>query len=142
MGKMVGQHVGRAVETRSFGARDERIETGVLVKSKKGRFVSVERRSGECNQWKEKDSVQEETLVVSLMEKPRETDAVTDTDPIPVIDHNHPLPLLTRRLRLRESLGVFRAESFWIEKVKHRVKKTLEERAQNRHVIYGILPYP
>ena len=33
--EMVGQHVGREVGARSFGAQDETIETGVLVQSQK-----------------------------------------------------------------------------------------------------------
>ena len=42
---------------------------------------------------KQLDSVQKETLVVSVTGKPQETDAITDTDPIPVKEHNHPLLL-------------------------------------------------
>ena len=38
--------------THKLKARNERIETGVLVKSHKGRKVSVERRMGKCFQWK------------------------------------------------------------------------------------------
>ena len=40
------------VRTRNYKARNERIETGVLVKSHKGRKVSVESKVGECFQWK------------------------------------------------------------------------------------------
>ena len=42
---------------------------------------------------KQLDVVQEETLVVSLTGQPRETAAITDTDPIPVEEHTHPLLL-------------------------------------------------
>ena len=48
---MVRQHVGQMIGTRNFKARDERFETGALVKSHKGRSVSVERKVGECFQW-------------------------------------------------------------------------------------------
>ena len=34
-----------------------------------------------------------ETLVVSVTGKPQETDAITDRDPIPAKEHNHPLLL-------------------------------------------------
>ena len=40
------------VRTRNFKARNERIETGVLVKGQTGKNVSVERRMDECDQWK------------------------------------------------------------------------------------------
>ena len=50
--KMVNQHIDQTIRTRNFKARNERIETGVLVKSQKGRNVSVERNVGECTQWK------------------------------------------------------------------------------------------
>ena len=48
------------------------------------------------------DSVREETLVVSLTRKPRETNASTDPDPIPVKEHNHLLLLGKRRPGLTE----------------------------------------
>ena len=38
--------------TCNFRARNERIETGVIVKSHKVKNVSVERQVGECYQWK------------------------------------------------------------------------------------------
>ena len=49
------------IRTRNFKARNGRIETGVVVKSHKGRNVSVE-RSGE-----RQDSAQKETLAVSVV---------------------------------------------------------------------------
>ena len=45
---MVGRHTDQMVRTRNVRARSEKIETGVLIKSHKGRKVSVERRMGEC----------------------------------------------------------------------------------------------
>ena len=39
------------IRTRNFKARNERIETGVLVKSFQGRNVSVERNVEYCFQW-------------------------------------------------------------------------------------------
>ena len=38
--------------TRNLNARNERIETGVLVKRHKGKKASVDRKVGECHQWK------------------------------------------------------------------------------------------
>ena len=49
---MVRQHVDQTISTRNFKARNERIETGVLVKGHKGRNVSAERKVGDCFQWK------------------------------------------------------------------------------------------
>ena len=42
------------IRTRKFEVRNERIETGVLVKSRNGKKVSVERTTGECCRWKAK----------------------------------------------------------------------------------------
>ena len=49
---MVNRHIDKSTRMRNFRARNERIETGVLVKSDKGRKVSVERRMGKCYEWK------------------------------------------------------------------------------------------
>ena len=49
---MVRQHVDQMMRTRNFKAWNERIQTGVVVKSHSGRKVSVERQVGECYQWK------------------------------------------------------------------------------------------
>ena len=49
---MVRQHVAQTISTRNFKARNERIETGVLVKGHKGRNVSAERKVGDGFQWK------------------------------------------------------------------------------------------
>ena len=54
------------IRRRNFKARNERIETGVLVKSHGWRKVSVERKVGECHQWKA--TCQDEALVVSATE--------------------------------------------------------------------------
>ena len=65
-------------------------ETGVLVKSRKGRKVSVERESGRMLvSGKQLDSVQEETPAVSR-------NAIVDRK------HNRPLLLQKRRHRLTE----------------------------------------
>ena len=49
---MVTRHIGQMIRTRNSGARNARMETGVLVKSQNRKNVSVERRMGECYQWK------------------------------------------------------------------------------------------
>ena len=49
---MVRRHIVQMIRTRNFRARNERIETGVLVKSHKGKNASVNRRMGGCHQWK------------------------------------------------------------------------------------------
>ena len=41
-------------EHETFEARNERIETGVLVKTGKEKNVSVERKQGDCYQWNAK----------------------------------------------------------------------------------------
>ena len=47
---VVRQHVDPGPATSK--ARNERIETGVMVKSQKGRTVSAERKMGECFRWR------------------------------------------------------------------------------------------
>ena len=87
---MSKQHVGQTIRTRSFKAGNERIETGVLVKSQKGRNVSVEEQCENAVSERRTDSVLEETLVVST------------TGLILVKEHNHPLLLQERRHRQTE----------------------------------------
>ena len=51
---MVKRQEDQKIRTRNFQARNERIETGVLVKTRERKHVSAERISGECCQWKAK----------------------------------------------------------------------------------------
>ena len=51
--KMVRQHFDQTIRTRNFKARNEIIETGVLVKSHKGRNVSAQGKVGDCCQFAE-----------------------------------------------------------------------------------------
>ena len=44
---MVRLHIDQMIRARNFSARNERMETGVLVKSHEGRRVSVERKVAE-----------------------------------------------------------------------------------------------
>ena len=45
---MVKRHIDQKIQTRIFQARNERVETGVLVKAQKGKKVSVQGKQGEC----------------------------------------------------------------------------------------------
>ena len=67
------------IRTRNFKAWNERIETGVVVKSR--RNVSVERKVGDCLQWNR--TVLKRRLLQLVVKK-----------------HNH--PLLLRKCRLTE----------------------------------------
>ena len=44
--KMVRQHIDQTIRTLNFKVRNDRIETGVLVKSQKGENVRLERKVG------------------------------------------------------------------------------------------------
>ena len=79
---MVRQHVDQTIRTRNLKARNERFETGALVKNHNGRNVSVERKVGECFQWK----------ATGQSSNP-ETPVVLTTGPILIKEHNHPLLL-------------------------------------------------
>ena len=46
------RHTDQIMRTRNFRARNEIVEIGTVTKSHNGRIVSVERRVGECYQWK------------------------------------------------------------------------------------------
>ena len=49
---MVRCQIDQTMRTRSFKARCEIVERGAVTKSQTGRKVSVERKVGECYQWK------------------------------------------------------------------------------------------
>ena len=46
--------IDRMIRTRNYQVRNERIETGILVKTQTRKNDSVERKSGECFQWNAK----------------------------------------------------------------------------------------
>ena len=48
----VRRHIDQTVRTHNFRAWNEIVEIGAVTKSQKGRRVSVERKVGECYQWK------------------------------------------------------------------------------------------
>ena len=51
---IVRRDIDQMIRTRNFKVRNERIETGVLVKNQKKENVSNERKPGECYRWKAK----------------------------------------------------------------------------------------
>ena len=74
---MVRQHIDHTIRTRNFRARNESIETGVVVKSHKGRNVSdncARLQSLKCN-W---TVFERETLAVSVMREHLETGTIND----------------------------------------------------------------
>ena len=82
---MVRQRVDPAIRTRNFKARNERFETGALVKSHKGRNVSAD-RSGRLLSVESNWTVFKRRLLWSPFSSRRsigKTDAITDTDLIP-----------------------------------------------------------
>ena len=54
--QLIDQHlrsqIDQTIRTRNFRARNERIKTGVLLKSQKGKMSGRERQVGKCFQWK------------------------------------------------------------------------------------------
>ena len=56
---------GQKISTRNFQARNERIETGVLVKTQKGRTSALKEQQDTAINGKQKDIVQKEMLAVS-----------------------------------------------------------------------------
>ena len=53
MKTMVKRNIDQKLRLRNFDARREKIETGAVVKSRRG-LSGVERGNGICNQWKAK----------------------------------------------------------------------------------------
>ena len=97
---MVRRRIDQMNWTRNFRAQNERIEAGVLVKSHKGKNVSMGRRMGECYQWKAIGQCSKGVLAVLV------------TEMIVEWQHNHPLLLRRRRFRLTEdSLPRAKSES-------------------------------
>ena len=95
---MVRRRTDQAIKTRNCNARSEKIETGVLVKKDSQREkVSVERRVGECHQWKATGQCSKKTPAVSVMIQRLER-AAEFTDE----KDNRPLPHQIRRPRLTE----------------------------------------
>ena len=62
---MARQHIDQTIRTRNFKARNERIETGVLVKSQKGETSAKREKWENAFKGRPTGSVQKETLVVS-----------------------------------------------------------------------------
>ena len=118
------------IRTRNFKAQNERIVTGVLVKSH--RKTSALRGNCEAISGGQLDTVQEETLVVS------------STDPI--VDRKHSRALLfekrgTQTDGRKPSTGVgLGGESPSGKEVGERAKKSSLESSRKRRVIIGILP--
>ena len=62
---MVKRHKDQKNQNKKFQAINERIETGVLAETQKGRMSSLKRNQENADSGKQKDSVQKETLAVS-----------------------------------------------------------------------------
>ena len=85
------------MRTRSFRVWNEVVERGAVTKSRKRKKASVERKVGECFQWRAHGECSKETHVVSIMNQPLETVAEF-TDEM----DNCPRPHQIRRPRLTE----------------------------------------
>ena len=118
---VIRRHIDQMIRTRNFKARNARIETWVLVKSHKGRKASVERKVGECLQWK------------ATGQCSRGDSYSFNHGPIVLKKHKLPFLFRERRHRLTEE-GQKKNHSRYGLKGKR-------ASARNRRVIYGTLPY-
>ena len=121
------------IRRRNYKAQNERIETGVLVKSHKEREVSVERRMERMLSVESNWSVQEETHAVSA------TGVIVNNK------HSRPFLLERRRHRLTGENPRKRflapGENVLLEgNVRMRARISSKELLRIRHVIDGILP--
>ena len=88
---MVRQRIDQTlIRTRNFKARNERIETGVLVKIQKEEMSGQKEKWENASSGKQMDSVRKGTPVVLT------------TGPILTKEHTHPFLLRKRRPRLTE----------------------------------------
>ena len=60
-------HIDQMIVTRTFRVGNEIVERGSVTKSSKGKKACVERKVGECFQWKHMENVPKDTHVVSVM---------------------------------------------------------------------------
>ena len=61
---MVKRGIDQKIRSRNFEARNERIETGAVVRNRRDQG-GAERGPGECYQWKAKGQCSKETIVVA-----------------------------------------------------------------------------
>ena len=128
-------HIDQMTRTRNVKARNERIETGVLVVIvTKGEQSALREEVGECHQWKATGQCSRgESCSVSHRE------VVVDRK------HNRPLLLQKRRHRLTEETP----RKVWVpgdtllleEMGRKRAKKSSKKSARIRRVTIGILPH-
>ena len=118
-----------------FKVRNERIETGVLVKTQQGKNVSAERKSGECCQWKAKRTVFKKEML-----------SASATTTISVERQPH-RPILLQDRRHRPTEEDLRVETPPWEvvhperSIKNRARITSKEFARILRESIGILPY-
>ena len=65
----VRRHIDQTMRTRNFRARTEIVERGAITTSQKGRKASVERKVGECYQWKASGQCSKGDSCSSLLEQ-------------------------------------------------------------------------
>ena len=120
---MVKRCTDQTLRARNFEARNATIETGVLVKTRQGKHVSVEQGNMErVINGKNKDSARRETLAVSATLRIR-------------VEKQHTRLLMVQNRRLQTTGQVFR------EEISKTVQKTTTvDIVRIRHVIFGILP--
>ena len=122
----------RTTWTRNIKAWNERIETGVLVKSQKGTNVSVERKVEDCFQWKANGQCSrgDSSSFNHGSHSGQQAQSSSSTSRAPTqTDGRKPC-----------KFGNLRGESPSGLKGRRPCRKSLEERAQNRRVISGTLP--
>ena len=131
---MVKKRIDQKIRTRNFQARNERIETGVLVKTQQGKNVSAEGNQENAISRKQEDSGQKEMLAASAT-----TSLSVERK------HNRPLLLQGRRHKMTEENfrkgSLPQAVVFLEGAIKKRAHITSMETCRIRHVTIGILPF-
>ena len=131
-------HIDQTMRKRNFRTQNETIERGAATKSQKGKKASAERKVENAISGKQLDSVQKETLAVSVIIPHLETDAIRD--------EKSKRPLLYQKLRHRlterYSQKVQEVEEESPLRTRGRIpcRDSLRESVRIRHAIFGTLP--
>ena len=121
---MVKRYIDQKITTRNFQARNERIEKGVLVKTRKGKKVSFERKTRECSQWKA-------FFATTTVKRGK----ITQSSSLA------PRPQTQNDGNVLRSGHLLEAAVLLERDIQDRAETTLLETVRICHVIFGMLPY-
>ena len=134
----VRRHVDQQMRTRNFRARSEIVERGAVTKRPKGRKAVVERKVGECFQWKAIGQCSRGDSCSFSHEQASEADATRDKKNKRPLQHQKRMHRLTKsyppKVQATEERSLLEPEADF------RAELSSKEIARTRHVVIGTLP--